>query len=201
MDRALHMDDGAMSRISSSSPIRDAGFTIVDVLVAMAIVACGVVGVAALFVTAIRAVHTARTETSATALAVGKMEQLRALVWSFDARLPDAIDTDTTTDLSHDPPLASGRGLLPSPPGALDENVPGYVDYLDGDGAWVGTGAAAPPAAVFVRRWSVQPLPLRPDTLLVFQVVVIPAAGAGTSSMNSAVRLVSAETRTIGGSE
>ena len=201
MDRVLHMDDGGMSRCSSGSPIRDAGFTLVDVLVAMVIVACGVVGVAGLFVTAIHAVHAARTETSATALAVGKMEQLRALVWSFDARLPDALDTDTTTDLSHDPPLASGRGLLPSPPGTLDENVPGYVDYLDGDGTWVGTGAAAPPAAMFVRRWSVQPLPRQPDTVLVFQVVVIPATGARTSAMNSAVRLVSAETRTLGASE
>ena len=190
-----------MSRSSSLAPIREAGFTLVEVLVAMGIVACGVVGVAGLFVTAIQSVHVARVETSATALAAGKMEQLRALTWSFDARFPGALNTDTTTDLSHDPPLASGRGLLPSPPGTLDENVPGYVDYLDDDGVWVGNGTEPPPAAVFARRWSVAPLPLQPDTVLVFQVVVMPAADAGAGATNSAVRLVSAETRTLGAAE
>ncbi len=173
------------------------GFTIVEVLVAMIVVSCGIVGVAGLFVTTIRTVQEARIETSATSLATQKMEQLHALAWDFDSRFPDSLQTDTTTDLSYDPPLDTGRGLLPSPPGTLDVNTPGYVDYVDDAGTWVGTGAMQPSGAVFVRRWSVQPFPLYPDTVLTFQVVVIPAARARLGRSDLSVRLVSAVTRKL----
>jgi hypothetical protein len=46
------------------------------------------------------------------------------------------------------------------------------VDYLDAYGAWVGTGSSPPAGALYVRRWSVEPLPTNPNNTLVFQVLV-----------------------------
>jgi hypothetical protein len=46
------------------------------------------------------------------------------------------------------------------------------VDYLDGKGTWVGTGVSPPPAARYVRRWCVRPLPEDPLDTLVIQVLV-----------------------------
>jgi hypothetical protein len=67
------------------------------------------------------------------------------------------------------------------------------VDYLDAYGAWVGTGAAPPVGAVYVRRWSVEPLPTNPNNTLVFQVLVGRISPAGPP--NDLARQVSLKTR------
>ena len=76
----------------------------------------------------------AHATTVATMLASQKMEQLRALAWTWDALgLPIS---ELTTDTTVVPPSSSGgTGLSASPPGTLGTNTPGYCDFLDENGA------------------------------------------------------------------
>jgi hypothetical protein len=82
--------------------------------------------------------------------------------------------TDTTTNLAAGPDVSGGPGLTPSPADALDRNSEGYCDFLDRNGRPLGGGTTAPAGAVYVRRWSIQPLPSSPDRTLVFQVLAAP---------------------------
>ncbi len=147
----------------------DAGFTLVEICVAMMLVAIVATGVAGLCTLAIAVCDAARVQTSATILASQKIEQLRALTWTIDAA--GAVVSDRTSDLSRDPASTGGAGLGPSPADSLDANVGGYVDYLNTSGEWVGTGASPPPLARYIRRWRVRPLAGDPDAL-VLQVLV-----------------------------
>ena len=90
-----------------------------------------------------------------------------------------------------------GVGLSPSPGSTLDQNTPGYCDFVDASGRSLGGDEAAAANAVFARRWSVEPLPALPDTL-VLQVIVtaVPTAGAAKLRPDEA-RLVGAKTRTM----
>jgi hypothetical protein len=99
-----------------------------------------------------------------------------------------------TTDLSNEPATDDGPGLLTSPAGTLTSNVTGYVDYLDGNGRWIGRGPSAPPPAVYVRRWSVRPLASDPDNTLVFEVVA-GTRGPDGAMLSDMVRLVTIEAR------
>ena len=147
------------------------GFSLLEVLVATAVFAVAVAGLAEMCVTATRANTTARAVTSASMLAAQKMEQLRALTWGFDQLA--APLSDTTTDISASPETPNvGVGLSPSPPGALAHNTAGYCDFLDAAGQSLGGGTVPPPAAIFARRWSVEPLPSHPADTLVLQVIV-----------------------------
>jgi hypothetical protein len=170
---------------------------LLEVLVAMAILLAALGALAHLSVVSTRANTSAKTATFASLLAVQKIEQLRALTWGFDAfRRPLS---DTSTDVSMFPPRSyAGPGLSPSPSGALRENVPGYCDFLDASGHWLAAGAAAPPAAIYVRRWSVDPLPSSPDNTLVLQVLVARAhsRASATGARPDEVRIVTVKTRT-----
>jgi len=152
------------------------GFSLVEVLVAMGLLTVVSLGVAQLFAVSARANHVAKGQTSATALAEQKLEQLRSLTWGFDAKEQGLPVSDTTTSLASDPPTSTGSGLNPSPGNSLQSNQTGYVDFLDGHGGHVGTGAVIPPTAVYVRRWSVQPLPTNPNNTLILQVLVSPVS-------------------------
>jgi prepilin-type N-terminal cleavage/methylation domain-containing protein len=156
----------------SNSTNREKGFTLIEVLIALVVLSIMALGVAALFGVAIKAVHAARNQTSTAALATQKMEQLRSLTWGFDLVETGLPVSDTTTDLSRTPATSSGTGLNPSPTGTLDTNTAGFVDYLDARGQWVGTGAAPPANAIYIRRWSIEPLPTNPNNTLVLQVLV-----------------------------
>ena len=134
------------------------GFSLLEVLFATTILTIAVLSVAQLFAVAARANASARTSAVAALLASQKIEQLRALAWSFDAS--GVPFTDTTT---------GSVGLSPSPDGALDRDVDGYSDWLDASGRAVLRASAA----AYVRRWSIAPLPSNPDTL-VLQVKVVP---------------------------
>jgi hypothetical protein len=63
--------------------------------------------------------------------------------------------TDTTTDVSGDPPGPGGTGLAESPADALWHDTAGYVDYLDATGHDLGRGAGARERAAYVRRWAI----------------------------------------------
>ena len=130
-------------------------------------------GVAQLFAMSTTANQVARGQTSTTALAAQKMEQIRSLTWGFDLEGLGLPLTDTTTNLAKYPMTADGNGLNPSPDRAIDENQPGYFEYLDRHGAWLGTGSR-PANAAFIRRWAIVPLPTNPNNTIVIQVLVSP---------------------------
>jgi hypothetical protein len=157
---------------------RSAGTTLVEVLVALALLVAISIGVAQLFGVAIASGRASFDRTMAVVLAAGKMEELRALEWRYEAGPSSALTarTDLSTDLSVQPSAAGGPGLADSPPGTLDANTPPYVDYLDRHGQWIGTGSAAPFGAVYVRRWAVHPWPADPARLLTLQVLVTTVA-------------------------
>jgi prepilin-type N-terminal cleavage/methylation domain-containing protein len=147
------------------------GFSLLEVLVATTVFTVAVAGLAEICVIASRANSTARAITAASMLAASKMEQLRALTWGFDEFA--APLGDFTTDLTVSPEMPNvGVGLSPSPPAALARNTAGYCDFLDAAGHWLSGGAVPPAGAVFVRRWSIEPLPSRPADTLVLQVMV-----------------------------
>jgi prepilin-type N-terminal cleavage/methylation domain-containing protein len=165
------------------------GFSLVEVLVAMGILTAVSLGVAQLFALSARNNLTAKGQTSTTAMAEQKLEQLRALTWGFDLAGQGLPLTDTTTNLTVTPPQHNGSGLNPSPSDSLERNTDGFVDFLDGQGQWIGTGTTVPANAVYIRRWSITPLPTNPNNTIVIQVLVTPVA-------SEQARVESAFTRT-----
>jgi prepilin-type N-terminal cleavage/methylation domain-containing protein len=151
------------------------GFTLMEVLVAMALIMVAALGGMQLVSMAIEMMSQARRQALATTLVSSRMEQLRALRFEFDSS--GTRVTDTSADLTADPPALGGPGLSPSGPLALEANVPGYVDYLDARGARVGAGASPPAGAALVRRWAIEPADPSGD-LLVLQVLVRPLDGS-----------------------
>jgi type II secretory pathway pseudopilin PulG len=166
-----------------------AGFSLVEVVIALGLLTVVSLGVAQLFAASTRATWVARGNTSTTALAEQKMEQIRSLTWGFDADGQGLPVSDTSTDLSVFPPAQNGTGLNPTPSDSLEKNTPGCFEYLDANGSWVGNAATAPGSAVYVRRWSILPLPTNPNNTLVIQVLVSPLA-------NEVGRLQTSFTRT-----
>jgi prepilin-type N-terminal cleavage/methylation domain-containing protein len=152
------------------------GFSLVEVLISMGLLTVVSLGVAQLFAVSTRANVVAKGQTSTTAMAEQKMEQLRGLTWGYDTAGQGLPLSDTSTNLAVDPQTAAGSGLNPSPSNSIDQNVAGYVDYLDAHGNYVGTGTAVPAGASYIRRWSILPLPTNPNTTLIFQVLVTPAS-------------------------
>ena len=150
------------------------GFSLVEVLVAMGLLTVVSMSVAQLFALTTRANVTAKGATSTTSMAEQKLEQLRSLTWGFDLAGQGLPVSDTSTNLTATPPTHDGSGLNPSPSDSLEQNTPGFVDFLDGGGQWVGTGNQPPASAVYIRRWSITPLPTNPNNTLVIQVLVTP---------------------------
>ena len=68
-------------------------------------------------------------------------------------------------------------------------NTNGYVDYLDKYGNSLGGGTAVPAGTIFIRRWSVEPLPTNPNNTLVLQVLVSQLNNRGTDNTTSTKRL------------
>jgi type II secretory pathway pseudopilin PulG len=173
------------------------GFALLEVVITSAIATTIAAGSCILLSMSIDASRHARMRTVATMLAARKMEQLRSLRWTHVSTAAPALSmslSDVTTDLSNDPATDDGRGLLRSPPGTLTSNVDGYVDYIDGNGRWAGRGPTVAAAAVYIRRWAVQPGATDPDSLLVFEVVV-GTRGPNPSVLGDSIHLVSMEAR------
>jgi len=157
------------------------GFSLVEVLAASVILMTGLIAVAQMFVISTNANMAARRVTSTAVLAQQKIEQLRGLTWGYDDfGLPTS---DFSSNIAVSPPTPGGGvGLQASPGNTLNASTPGYVDYLDAYGASLGTGSAPPPGAIYVRRWSIEPLPTNPNNTLVFQVLVGRISAAGPPS-------------------
>lgn len=153
------------------------GFTIVEATLAVALCAALAVGLTPVLLRATTAAGRARDRAAATAAAVERLEQLRALDWGVvDDGAGGELDvTDTSTALDEGLPTLAGTGLAASPPASLLRDIDGWVDYLDGEGRWLASGVAPPPGARLVRRWNVSPLPSAPALAVARQVLVTPA--------------------------
>ena len=158
---------------------RSAGYALIETLVAAAIVVAVAAGVAHVAVLTGAAVQASGAQGRALFLAVQKLEQLQSLVWTFDADLQTV--SDESTSLAFDPPAPGGRGLQASGP-VTGPGADGYVDYLDRDGRWIGTGSRLPAGTAFVRRWSVTPLAVAGSDALLLQVMVVATGLRGPSA-------------------
>lgn len=189
-----------MPTVRPSPRTAESGFSLVEVIVSVAVLATGLVAVAQMFALSTNTNRSARWASVGTALAQQKIEQIRGLAWGFDAvGLPQ---NDYASNLAVAPPAAAGGGgLSASPQSVLTINTPGYVDYLDASGGWVGTGPDPVIGTVFVRRWSIEPLPTNPNNTLIIQVVVQRLRTGAASTQASVgrvpdeVRLVTLKTR------
>lgn len=121
------------------------GFSLVEVLVALALVGGALAGLGQLIGISVRANVSAQAATVSAVLAEQKMAQLRA-------------DVDRA-------PVG----------GSLQQDVDGFVDFLDAQGR-----AVADPAAgvLFVRRWLVGPAPFDPVRTRVLRVRVTHVSGS-----------------------
>jgi prepilin-type N-terminal cleavage/methylation domain-containing protein len=172
------------------------GFSLLEVLIATTILSVSLAALAELCTMSTRANSSAKTTTYAVILAQQKMEQLRSLTWGFDAiGLPV---TDTTTDTTVVPERdAGGKGLTPSPLNALLQNTDGYVDYVDNFGRTLGGGATPSDGTVYIRRWSIEPLPANPDNTVVIQVLVTRRRDRGAADIAAGVARQPDEARVI----
>ena len=157
-------------------PRREDGFTLIELLIAVLVLALLSTGVASLLGLAARMLVRSRVETTAALLAHGRLEQLRSLGWGFGSAHMPAPGVDLETDLSTWEPAAGGTGLGGAPPGALDADRAGFVDYHDQSGRWLGRGTTPPAGTRFVRRWSVESASGFPD-LVVLRVRVLDRRG------------------------
>jgi hypothetical protein len=146
------------------------GLSLVDAVAASAVLACGVLSLAQVFVSATASNAVSRRTTYAVVLAAQKLEELR------------------------------GTELTPSPPSTLNEDTAGYVDYIDRFGARIASSGDPPPEAAFTRRWSILPLPADPVHIQVIQVRVVTAevddARRRAGRLPGEARLVTVRART-----
>ncbi|MEP7308507.1 MAG: prepilin-type N-terminal cleavage/methylation domain-containing protein [Acidobacteriota bacterium] len=155
--------------VIASSWTMQRGFSLVEVVVAMGITTTAALAVAQLSIMSVRANRVARSTTSATVLALQKLEQLQSAEWTE---------------------------LIASPPEVLGRNTGGFFDVLDANGGTLAAETAAPAGAVFVRRWSLDLL--SSGDALVIQVVVAPVGRATSSVVGRGpeeARLVAIKTR------
>lgn len=189
-----------MAKFASSKS--ESGFSLVETLVATGLLAGAVAVLGQMFAISMAENTSARTGTFAAVLAEQKMEQLRGLTWGFDIiGLPL---TDTASNVALPIQAATGGpGLSPSPSNSLRSNVSGYVDYVDQFGRIIGGGTTVPARAVYIRRWSVEPLPTNPNNTVILQVVVTRSRDRGTADslegstrrMRDEARLMTVKTR------
>jgi prepilin-type N-terminal cleavage/methylation domain-containing protein len=125
--------------------VKTSGFSLIEVLIATAVVTVGAASLAQLFMAAARANRMAAA-TAVTLLAAAQRMEM----------------------------LTSGPVTLPSPPDALSVSTSGYVDYLDATGVSLGASSITPPSGTaFICRWSIVPLPESAMGGVVVQVIVL----------------------------
>jgi hypothetical protein len=75
------------------------------------------------------------------------------------------------------------------------------VDYLDINDCLLGGDGAIPNRTIYIRRWSVEPLPTNPNNTLILQVLVTRRINRGAADqgnvmrMNEEARVMSVKTR------
>jgi prepilin-type N-terminal cleavage/methylation domain-containing protein len=190
----------ALAKYKFSNAKREAGFSLVEVMVATTLLAIAMTSLAQLSAVATRSNNVARNGTFTQILAEQKMEQLRGLTWGFDTLgLPVS---DVATDTTVVPQATSGgTGLAPSPGNTLRASTAGYVDYIDPQGNSLGGGTVVPANTAYIRRWLIEPLPTNPNNTLILQVLVTRRTNRGTADAGSVqrgpdeARLITVKTR------
>jgi len=173
-------------------PASTRGSTVLEVVVALAILAGVLVSLPGVLLQAARATAAARRSVVASIAAADKLEQLRGLAWGFDA--DGAPIEDAESDITRSPVSPSGgAGMTASTANSLEADVPGFVDYLDADGEWMASAGAA--GASLIRRWSVAPAPAGPADTLVLEVRVFAVTGADGHGLTEAARLATLKSR------
>ncbi len=164
------------------------GFSLIEVMIAVTLLALGVGAVAQLSLASARAQRAASEATLAQTLARTRLEELRGLALTSDAGVVPL--SDWSTDLSVTPPRpAGGTGLGVSPADALLSNIDGYCDFLDARGSWLGGGTRAPAGTAWVRRWAIDLPGTLADTVRL-QVLVVPLERAASDRVTAAARAV-----------
>lgn len=181
--------------MAASASRNESGFSLIEVMMATTLMAVALISLAQLFALSTRNNIGARYSTMSAILAEQKMEQLRGLTWGFDMLnlpLSDLSSNVAAFEATGNCPAANagaGVGLSPSPGNTLQSNVDGYVDYVDENGCGLGGGTVMPATAMYIRRWSVEPLPTNPNNTLILQVLVTPRPDRGTADEGSVARL------------
>ena len=174
----------------------DGGFSLLEVLVATSILAVALSALALLFAIATKSNVSAKSTTFSALLAQQKMEQLRGLTWGFDPVGLPLTDTSTNTTAVPEA-LTGGKGLTPSQTNTLAQNTDGYCDFLDKYGKSLGGGTTPPGETIYIRRWSVEPLPTNPNNTIVLQVLVTRLKNRGSADQAPGVRRLPDEARII----
>jgi prepilin-type N-terminal cleavage/methylation domain-containing protein len=143
------------------------GFTLIEVVVAIGLLAGGLLAVAHLSLVGSTAARNARRLSLALGAATTRMEQLHGLAWGYDVSGTERHDVESDLSRCEVAP-SGGRGLSPSPADALLRNTDGYADFLDANGLCLASVAGPPAGAVFERRWSVTAFDAaQPESLLI----------------------------------
>jgi prepilin-type N-terminal cleavage/methylation domain-containing protein len=125
------------------------GFTLVEMLFAIALLLIGVLALASIFGTAAQSAHSQGDLGEDVAVCESKMESLRTLNFTDNS-------TDTTQlNAQGQFPSTGGTGL--SPGGSTTIPITGYVDYLDRSGAYTAAGGA-----IYARMWQITDLATAP---------------------------------------
>jgi hypothetical protein len=126
-----------------------AGFSLIETLVASALVASVLIGLAHLIAVGAHQSLRSRRAAAGVAFVQSKLEELRNATWGYD----------------HNGMSVSGDALATSPPSSLTEDTPGYVDYVSPHGEVVALDG--PDLPDFARRWSIAMFDASdPDTLI-----------------------------------
>ena len=148
-ESAKRKDIGRRCELCSRSPQR--GFTLLEVLVAITILAIGILALARMQVQAVQSNSSGRQLTEATILAQDKVEDIRLVnkLYLSDTSLPEPAGIqDTLNNWSFD---TDGNGILDdfnwaSPPGPGPEGREGPFDVT---GAALATGG-------YIREWCIE---------------------------------------------
>jgi prepilin-type N-terminal cleavage/methylation domain-containing protein len=140
------------------------GFSLMETLIAVAVLGVGFGTVAELALMATRASQRSRDESVLAIIGHGKLEELRSLALAGD-----------------------GRALIPSPAEALASNVGGYCDFLDVHGRVLQGTMTEPTGTQYVRRWSIRAIAHHSDLFLV-QVAVFSRRGGRVHHAGIAAR-------------
>ena len=135
------------------------GFTLLETVVATAILLTALAGIAQLFVLGTHLTRQASTSGIAVIAAQDKLEELRGLTFAYDA----AGTPVTATELS------------PSPSSSLDHDLDATVDWID----TAGQALDRADDAALVRRWRISTIGAAPPDAIAIEVCVFKApAGA-----------------------
>ena len=163
------------------------GFTLIEVVVAVAVLVSVLAGVAGVWAMTAASIRAAREQTLAMQLARDKLEHLAALTWGVRSiGGVDVLASDVTTNMSRVPATTDGAGTRASPADSLGASRATYADYLDAGGRWLAAGPSPPAGARFVRRWWLARTGSGSSEMLLFQVLVATVSADPIGSMGSA---------------